>query len=191
MNRRKAILSIILLGGSATAGYSGYKWYQLYHKPNLSFLDDHHALIAALAENIIPETDTPGAKTAMAQLGIISLVKEVADRKTQNIFIDGLRQTDALAISLHQQPFTALSFDAQQQIVAQLRDSGRSYSGLLGKIKNRFTGKSFFSILKQYSSIAFCTSQVGATRALAYDFIPGTYNPCMPITPAQRGWSTK
>ena len=49
----------------------------------------------------------------------------------------------------------------------------------------------FFNILKQYTTIAFCTSQEGATKALAFDFIPGEYIGCMDISENQRSWATK
>jgi hypothetical protein len=191
MNRRKAILSIFLIGGGATATFSGYKWYSIHKTPDLSFLDTHQALVADLAETIIPATDTPGAKEAMVHITVISMIKQVADRKTQNIFIDGLKDVEHYSASNYSKSFSALAAAQQQEVVGHFRDQGKNYGGMIGKIKNKFVGKSFFHILKEYSTIAFCTSKSGATKTLAYDFIPGKFNACMPMTPGQKSWATK
>jgi Gluconate 2-dehydrogenase subunit 3 len=191
MNRRKAILSIFLLGGGATAVFTGYKWYGIHKKPDLSFLDAHQALVADLAETIIPATDTPGAKQAMVHLTVISMIKEVADRKTKNIFIDGLKDVEHYSNSHFSNSFSELTATQQIEVVGHFRDEGKNYSGTIGKIKNKFAGKSFFHILKEYSTIAFCTSKNGATKTLAYDFIPGKFEPCLQMTPGQKSWATK
>ena len=191
MNRRKAILSFFLIGGGAAAGLGGYKWFSIYKTPDISFLDNNQLLVADLAETIIPTTDTPGAKTALAHLALISLIKQVADRKTQNIFIDGLKETEQYAADHYHTSFSRLTPAQQQEVVAYFRNKGKNYSGIMGKIRNKFMGKSFFHVLKEYTTIAFCTSKPGATQTLAYDFIPGRYDACMPLAPGQRSWATK
>jgi hypothetical protein len=179
------------LGGGATAVFTGYKWYGIHKKPDLSFLDAHQALVADLAETIIPATDTPGAKQAMVHLTVISMIKEVADRKTKNIFIDGLKDVEHYSNSHFSHSFSELTAAQQIEVVGHFRDEGKNYSGMIGKIKNKFAGKSFFHILKEYSTIAFCTSKNGATKTLAYDFIPGKFEPCLQMTPGQKSWATK
>jgi hypothetical protein len=191
MNRKKAILSIFLIGGGATASFSGYKWYSIHKTPDLFFLDNHTALVADLTETIIPSTGTPGAKIAMAHLTVISMIKEVADRKTKNIFIEGLKDVQQYASANYNKLFTELSAAQQQEVVNHFREKGKNYSGIMGKIKNKFMGKSFFHVLKEYTTIAFCTSKTGATQTLAYDYIPGKYNACMPLAPGQKSWATK
>lgn len=191
MNRKKAIFSIFLAAGGIGAGFSGYKWYHIHKTPDIGFLENNAALVADLAEVIIPATDTPGAKAAMAHTGIISMIVKVADRKTKNIFIDGLKAVEQYSNDQHNAAFTALSKAQQQQVVKYFREKGKNYPGLAGKIKNKFLGKSFFHILKEYTTIAFCTSKAGATQTLAYDFIPGGYRACMPLAAGQKSWATK
>lgn len=191
MNRRKAILSIFLAGGGISAGFSGYKWYHIHKTPDIGFLENNTALVADLAEVIIPATDTPGAKAAMAHICIISMIVKVADRKTKNIFIDGLKTVEQYSHQQYNAAFTSLSKAQQQLVVKYFREKGKNYSGLIGKVKNKYLGKSFFQVLKEYTSIAFCTSKTGATQTLAYDYIPGGYKACLPMAPGQKSWATK
>ncbi len=191
MNRRKAILSLFLIGGGTAASYSGYKWWQMHHTPDMVFLDENKDLIAELAETIIPKTDTPGAKEAMAHLTIITLIKEVSDRKTQNSFIDGLKDLKGYTESKYGKSFQSLTASEKLQVMTHFRDKGKNFSGFAGKVKNKFLGKSFFTILKEYTTIGYCTSKPGATQGLAYDYIPGKYISCIPMTPNQKAWATK
>jgi hypothetical protein len=191
MNRRKAIYSLMLLGAGTVATYTGYKLYQVNKKPNLMFLDEHVDLIAALTENIIPRTDTPGAIDTGSPAILIAMIKNNADRKTQNNFIDGLKELINYTTSKYDQPFATLPFATQQQIVQVFYEKGKNYAGKSGKVKNKILGKSFFEILKQYTSIAYCTSKEGASIGLAYDYIPGKFEGCVSLSPGQKSWATK
>lgn len=191
MNRRKAIYSLMLLGAGTVATYAGYKLYQVNKKPNLMFLDEHVDLIAALTENIIPRTDTPGAIDTGSPAILIAMIKNNADRKTQNNFIDGLKELLHYTAGKYDQPFATLPFATQQQIVQVFYEKGKNYTGKTGKAKNKILGKSFFEILKQYTSIAYCTSKEGASIGLAYDYIPGKFEGCVPLRAGQKSWATK
>src|SRR5215213_9415589 len=95
MNRRQAISRIFFGGLGGAALVSGYKWNALTKAPDLNYVDNNHELIAALAETIIPTTDTPGAKEAGVHDFIIMMIKECTEHKTQNKFIDGLKDLQA------------------------------------------------------------------------------------------------
>ncbi|MDE3249992.1 MAG: gluconate 2-dehydrogenase subunit 3 family protein [Bacteroidota bacterium] len=191
MNRRKAILSFVLIGGGAGAGFSGYTWFRLQKTPDIGYLDQNRAFIADLAETIIPATDTPGAKAAGAEVIIIKLIKDSADRKTKNIFIDGLKTVADHCQSEYHNNFSSLTAQQQQAVMGWVRNKSAKQPGIIGKVKDKVLGKSFFHILKEYTTIAFCTSKTGASDTLAYNFIPGAYNACMPMTPGQKAWATK
>src|SRR5579871_58442 len=100
MKRRKAIGRILLISGGALAGYSGYKLWDWNKSPDIEYLEKHKELIAALAETIIPATDSPGAKEAGVHEYIITMLKDCTERKSQNKFIDGLRKWKAIVLLL-------------------------------------------------------------------------------------------
>lgn len=182
---------MFLMGGAVISGYSGFKWYQINKSPDFAYLDAHKELIADLAETIIPRTDTPGAKDAMANEGIITLLKNVANTKTQNNFIEGLKDVEIYSTKTFDKKFTALSQPQQNEVVKHFYLKDKNFDGKLGKAKNKILGISFFDALKYYTTIAFCTSKPGATSALAFDFIPGNYIGCVDLSPNQRSWATK
>jgi len=191
MNRRKAVLSIFFAGTGAVTAFSGYKWLRLHRRPDLSFLDNHTSMIADLTEVIIPRTDTPGAKEAGVGSFVIHMVKNICDRKTQNNFIDGLKEVEDYTSGNYGKRFSDLSAAEQRQIVARFQKKGKPYGGLAGKVEHKFLGKSFFTTLKEATVIGYCTSRQGATQELAYDYIPGGYTGCMPAATNQKAWATK
>jgi len=190
MDRRNAVFSIFLAGGGVAASLSGYKWIQLNRTPDLSFLDHHKSMIADLAEVIIPRTGSPGAKDAGVGEFIIRMIKEVCDRKAQNNFIDGLKEMESYTSGTYNKGFSDLSAPQQRQVVTRFREKGASFRGIVGKVERKMLGKSFFAILKEATVIGYCTSKIGATQGLAYDYIPGAYVCCISAN-EQKSWATK
>jgi hypothetical protein len=191
MKRRKAIGRILLISSGAIAGYSGYKLWDWNKSPDIDYLDKHKNLIAALADAIIPATaDSPGAKEAAAGEFIIIMVKDCTERKSQNKFIDGLKELERFCHSSFGKPFEECSLDQKHQTLTHFEERGKSYGGIMGKIENKFFGKSFFVTLKTLAAEGYCTSEAGATKGLVYIFIPGKFNGCMPLQPGQRSWAT-
>ncbi len=191
MNRRKAILSFFLIGGGATASYSGYKWWKIHRTPDLLFLQNNKELIGDLAEVIIPRTDTPGAKEAGVAQFIVAIISDCSDRKTQNNFIDGLKELESYARSNYNKSFSSLTSKEQVDVVAYFREKSKPIAGMMGKVHSKLMGKSFYSILREYTTTGYCTSKLGAMQGLAYQYIPGTYQGCLPLAKGQKAWATK
>jgi hypothetical protein len=191
MNRRKAIVSFFLISGGAAASYGGYKWFRINRTPDLAYLQKNVDTIAALAEIIIPTTATPGAREAGVGLYIVTAIRDCSDKKTQNNFIDGLKDVAAYVNNKYDKVFTGLSLQQQQDTVAHFREKGKAMTGMIGKVQNKFLGKSFYSILRSYTTTGYCTSRLGAQQGLAYQYIPGSYQACIPLTPGQKAWATK
>jgi hypothetical protein len=190
MNRRKAIGRILLIGGGSIAAYSGYKLWDWNKSPDIEYLENRKELIAALAESIIPETDSPGAKEAGVHEFIITMVKDCTEIKSQNKFIDGLKELEKYCSSSFSKTYQQCSPQQQQQTLKHFDERGKSYNGVIGKVENKFFGKSFFDTLKSYTVEGYCTSEAGATKGVSYVFIPGKFIGCMPLQPGQKSWAT-
>mgnify|MGYP000885492663 CR=1 FL=1 len=191
MNRRRAILGLSLLGIGAAFTYTGIRFYKLNRKPKTELLEKYSALISDLAELIIPRTDTPGAKDAKVGPFIEKMIRECTDLKSQNNFIEGLESIAADAQSRFGKPFTQCSEKQQAELLARYENGNANSNAFWAKVERRLTGSSFFETLKKYTVLGYCTSQPGATQGLSYDYIPGTYEVNLPLSPGQRAWATQ
>lgn len=191
MNRRKALGRIALAGIGGALAFGGYKWYQGSKTPDIPWLEGQKELLASLADTIIPRTDTPGARDAGAQDFILIMLKESTDRKTQNKFIDGLKDLESYCHSHYNQSFTHCPPADRIAVLTRFEQKDRPISGIVGKVEARYLGNPFFSTLKQYTAVAYCTSELGATRGLRYVLVPAEYHGCVPLQPGQPAWATK
>ena len=192
MNRRKAIFRIAVAGAAFLGVAAGYKWLSIRRTPNLGLLRESIPLLSALAETIIPETDTPGAASTGVGEFILIMVRDCASRAEQNNFLDGLRDLQAYSLLNHGQKYENCSVPEQESILKHFEAAGnRLNEGIIGKIKSRYLGRPFFRILKSYTVEGYFTSEAGATRALAYSYIPGSFHGCTDMKPGQKAWATR
>jgi glucoside 3-dehydrogenase (cytochrome c) hitch-hiker subunit len=120
MNRRELLQQVAwLMGGAACAPAVLAVLNGCSRRPSTSVplvLDEaQRAIIAEVAEIIVPRTDTPGAKDAGVPRFIESMLQDAFPSEDQQSFISGLKDFDAAAQRAHGKPFLKLS---QQQRVA-------------------------------------------------------------------------
>ena len=190
MNRRKAIVRISLAGAGLVAAVGGYQWYSIAKKPDLAYMEENKALLAALAETIIPATDSPGAKAAGVQDFIVAMVRHCTERKEQNTFITGLKDIQDHCKGKYGHAYAECTSGEQEAALAHFEEKGKPFGGVAGKVQGRLMGRSFFTMLKALTVEGYCTSQPGATQGLAYLYIPGSYKGCMVMTEGQKTWAT-
>ena len=190
MNRRQAIGRIFFGGLGGAALVTGYEWNALNKHPDISYVENNRELIASLADTIIPATDIPGAKEAGVPEFIITMVKDCTELKAQNKFIDGLKDIQGYCKSKYRKYYQHCSEAEKQAIFQYFEKKGRPFGGIVGKVQNRFLGKSFMTTLKEYTVEGYCTSEIGATMGLTYVAVPGSYKGCIQMQPGQRAWAT-
>jgi hypothetical protein len=191
MNRRKVLSLIFVAGGATVTGIGGYKWFQLNKAVDIGFLDQKMDLLAALAETIIPKTNTPGAREAGVGDFIYLMINECTDLRTKNKFVEGLHDLEAYCTEQYNKSYTGCTEAEQVIVMRHFQKKGRPMSGILGKAQNKFLGKSFFTTLKEFTVKGYCTSELGATKGLGYIAIPGVYKGCVDLSKGQRSWATK
>ncbi|MDH3243025.1 MAG: gluconate 2-dehydrogenase subunit 3 family protein [Saprospiraceae bacterium] len=134
-------------------------------------------IVAALAEQILPETSTPGARQAGVERFIDSMVAGYLPEAERNAFMDGLA-------SLAERKFTGKTPEEQHVMVTELAEEARQQ-------EQDADTKPFFLLAKEMTVLGFFTSEVGATQVLNYDPIPGDFQGCMPLDEAGgKTWAT-
>jgi hypothetical protein len=191
MKRRTAIRRIFIFSSLSAVSLTGFKLHSLFKKPDLRKLDNFAPLINAIANTIIPETDTPGAGSAKVGTIILKMIKYCTKRQSQNNFIIGLEETAELSIRKYGLPFEDCKIDQKLNILKTFNVGNKGNRNLMGKVKTKLFGQPYISLLKEYTAHGYCTSMMGATLGLSYDPVPEKYKGCVPLAKDQIAWATK
>ena len=120
--------------------------------------------VTLLADLIIPETDTPGAREAGAP-AYIDLMLNDGDAEPRENFLKGLGWLDGYAIRSHSNPFRLLTSAQQIALLRTLDNSTRSELKI---------GTQFFKQIKQLTIEGYYTSKVGIDELNKHG-VPDTY----------------
>ncbi|WP_442588358.1 gluconate 2-dehydrogenase subunit 3 family protein [Pedobacter sp. AW31-3R] len=191
MNRRSSLKGIAAFIGLGISSFSIYKWQRFKQPPNLEGLLLKKALIAEIAEVIIPVTDTPGAKDAHVEDFILNMICYCTEAKSQHIFMNGLDDFEEYTQRNYSKNFLQCSTSEKIDICTYFEDQSSYPFEILNKVNNKFLGKPFFVRFKELTVEGYCTSEIGATIGLAYDYIPVNYQGCIPLAKNQKSWATK
>lgn len=191
MKRRQAIKLMAVVGGGALAGFGGYKAYHIFKTPDIAFLESNIPMLDALAETIIPQTTTPGAREAGVGSFLALNVKNTLDTRSQNNFIDGMKDINQYCRRKFDKVFAECGPEQQYSAIHHTKESEFKLNGKYGKAQKKYLGATFFETLKEFTVYGYCTSKVGAQQGLAYDYIPMAYKGCIPLKPGQRSWALK
>ncbi|HLI34360.1 MAG TPA: gluconate 2-dehydrogenase subunit 3 family protein [Terriglobia bacterium] len=125
------------------------------------FFDPHqNETVIALTDLIIPETDTPGAKAALANRAIdLFLHDEEPDAQRQ--FLEGLAWIDGRALDRYGKPFVGLTREQQTALLEPLADPEN-------KNPEDQPGVRFFEDIKDWTLFGYYTSQIGLEQELQY-----------------------
>jgi hypothetical protein len=192
IDRREALRKTALLMGaavsaSAMAGLlNGCKAKpDLNYKP-VFFNEDQARLVSELSDIIMPKTDTLGAKEVGVPNFIDKMLNECYKKEDQDRFLAGLASFDEEAKKAHGDIFVYLKPEEQLVFVKKYNEDSVKAS------KEKPGPKSFFLMAKELTLMGYFTSEVGATKVLQYEAVPGAYKGCIPLKEAGQGrtWAT-
>jgi len=136
------------------------------------FAESDLATLRALVDVILPATDSPAASAADTHYFIDLAVPACASPAAQKVFRDGLHE-------FSKKHFASVPPDKQ---VALLKARAETDIELP-------YDESFFKLLKDYTLTGYFLSEIGATKALAYEAVPGGYWGDLPLAPNQKAWA--
>lgn len=208
MTRREAVQRVTaLLGGAALMG--GDRLLALSFEPAAIelamaqgtgvFSAADVALLDEVAETILPETSTPGAKAAKVGAFMALMVSEAYDERARQVFQQGLRQLDDACRQAHGVPFMEASaaerlslveaLDREQHAVMEDRAPKRRVRAP-GAVSGSDEPAHYFRLMKELTLLGYFTSEIGCTRAMRYIESPGRFDPSVPHSPGDKSWAS-
>lgn len=136
------------------------------------FTEPEMRALRAVVDVILPATDSPSASAADTHYFIDLAVPACATAVAQKNFRAGV--SDLVAAD-----FADKAVDDQIEWL-----KARAAADLPQPYE-----QSFFRMLKDYTLTGYFLSETGATRALAYEKIPGGYWGDLPLAPDQKAWA--
>ena len=191
MNRREALQQVAwLMGGAISAPaivgiLNGCTAKQDAGWKPVFLTDEQGALVAEVAEIMIPRTDTPGAKDVGIPSFIDLILKDAYPEEDWERFIAGLTQFDAQAHEQYGRGFMRLDPAQQSALVRATHDTATA-----AERSNADTAplsRPFVLMTKELTLLGFFTSQAGATQVLQYDPVPGVFRGCVALSEAGNG----
>jgi hypothetical protein len=146
------------------------------------------ATLKALADMIIPRTDTPSATDAGVSQFIDLVLTECYDVPERTHFLDGLSDVDAQSRTLFNKNFTDCSTEQKGKLLTEL--GAKMLEGTVPSSRRRSVQRpappktNFYADFRRLALTAYYTSEPGATQALHYEVIPEQYQGCN-ISPAK------
>jgi hypothetical protein len=208
VTRREAVQRVAaLLGGAALVG--GDRLFAFSFEPAVvervtvqgagAFTTADVALLDEIAETILPETSTPGAKAAKVGAFMALTVTEAYDERERQVFQQGLRQLDEACRQAHGVPFMQASAAQRLSLVEALdREQHAVMEDRAPKQRVRAPASPsasdepahYFRLMKELTLLGYFTSEIGCTRAMRYIESPGRFDPNAPHAPGDRSWAS-
>jgi gluconate 2-dehydrogenase gamma chain len=130
------------------------------------------ALLAEIAETMIPKTTTSGAKDAGVPVFIDSVLAAVYPKDAQERFVTGLNDFDAEAKAADKAFIDRDAADRAAFVTASLE---RALAG-------EREPKPFILMARELTLLGFFTSQVGITENMEYEPVPTVFHGCVPLS---------
>jgi hypothetical protein len=189
MNRRDAIARVALIMGGTLVGaeflLAGCKPGGGTATVQNLFDQDHEAFLNEVADTILPETKTPGAKAAQVGPFMAVMVRDCYEPADQDVFLKGIGQIDDAANKKFSKKFMDLDPSQRTALLIDLDKEQQAYS----KTKKPKDPNHYFRMMKELTLLGYFTSEIGCKQALRYVETPGRYDGCIPYKKGDKAWA--
>lgn len=216
ITRREAIQRVsALLGGVALVGGSSLMaactrdrnaaqaGVGTFSVADIAYLDE-------IAETILPETNTPGAKAAKVGAFMALMVTDTYKAEDQAVFRAGMKQLDEASVKESGTSFMSATPQQRLALLEKLDKEAKDYHDARDERKRLSEAERrereeksnvrdaapkddesahYFRQMKELTLLGYFTSEIGCTQAQRYIEAPGKFEPCVPYTPGERTWA--
>ncbi|CAA0119268.1 Uncharacterised protein [Halioglobus japonicus] len=203
MNRREFLQCTAILISGVSASQLGFtlsveQTTYLANAPDYNttpvdyFTPAQRKIVAAMAETIIPRTDTPGAIDAGVPQYIELMVANWLNEGELAIFSAGLADIETRIPQEYGTSFDQLSAEQQLEILEALEDEASDSEWYeFGNTLREFISEApFICQIKELTIWGFFTSEEGASQVLRYDPMPMYFNGDIPLDKNDSTWSS-
>jgi hypothetical protein len=174
-------------GGARNAARTGAA---TFSANDVAFLDE-------VADTILPETSTPGAKAAQVGAFMALMVTDTYTDRDQQVFKNGLQQLDTACQQMHKTGFIASTPAQRLALLNQIDKEQKAYmddraakqAAATDAAPAPDTPPHFFRMIKELTLLGYFTSEIGYTKAMRYVEAPGRFDPCAPYQPGETSWA--
>jgi hypothetical protein len=138
------------------------------------------ATATAVADTIIPATDTPGAREAGVGPFMDFMVASTFDTDERDRFLAGLEEIDSRSIRTANATFVEATETQRIDVL----------TGMEAEALKSAEGDSpphFFDTIKSLTLFGYYTSEIGMTEELGWRMIPGSYDGCIDLAQPRPG----
>ncbi len=202
MNRREFMQCAVIMISGASAAQLGFalspeqETYLAtapdYIAGELNFLTPaQRNLVAAMAEVVIPRTETPGAIDAGVPRFIELMAGDWFNDQERAIFVAGLADIETRIPVDYGKPFhlleASLQLEIMQDLEAQAKDS--AWYDFANVQRQFISDAPFICQVKELTIWGFFTSEVGAREVLRYEPMPMRFDGDIPLGPDESTWA--
>ncbi len=193
LNRRSLMADIALLIGATALPQDAFA--VVANRSTKRFLNAaQFAVLTAVADTIIPATDTPGAVATGVPRQLDGMLTNWASAKTRTLLTGTLTEINALAMASDKKAFAALTPERRKALLVEHDKAalkpGPPRTEKLGAFAAMMAGPPVmnpgFLKLKDIIIALYYSSEVALTKELIYEHVPGQWVPSMKITPETR-----
>lgn len=162
------------------------------NQPVDAFTPERRALVSAMAETLIPRTDTPGAKDVGVPKFLELLYDQWMAQTERALFDAGLDEADKRARDGHGNTFAAVDAAVQKSVLEAMEEQQGDHDWF------EFGGETaakagadipFMALFKEITVTGFFMSEIGAQQALRYDPMPGRFDGDTDLTSNESSWA--
>lgn len=200
MDRRELLkLVAILTGGTVIGGevfLTGCKSDGKVAGTTLS--EENVPFLNEVSETILPATNTPGAKEANVGAFMVVFVNDCYEEADRKAFIEGMNSLDDACDNMHKKKFMDATPEQRTQLLTSIDKEATDYQKKKSEHDRKQNEEAerakaqgvkdfkripmtnhYFTMMKQLTLTGFFTSQVGMTKALRFEPVPGRWDACI------------
>jgi hypothetical protein len=188
MDRRGLLQSAFALVGASVA-LSACDFGSLGSKGTFTFNDKQRASVSAIADTLVPKTDTAGAVEAGVPKAFEGLLSNWAKPETRDILLTAIDKIDGAAQKAKGKAFAELPSADRISLLTNIDAEGLKVDPKAPKLSGiaaMMAGPAFmdpgYGKLKSLLVTLYYSSEAALTEELPYNHNPGAFKPSVPVT---------